>query len=82
MKQYDVVQVIALRDERFSKSSADYERNPCIGDVGTIIEVYSNPEPAFEVECSGSNGRTIWLAAMYPEELKLSGQNKLCSEPN
>jgi hypothetical protein len=74
MKPYDVVQVIALRDDRFSKASADYERNPCIGDVGTIIEVYSHPEPAFEVECSGSNGNTIWLAAMYPEELKSSDQ--------
>ncbi|MFV9657324.1 DUF4926 domain-containing protein [Ectopseudomonas mendocina] len=75
MKPYDVVQVIALRDERFSKSNAGYERNPCIGDIGTIIDVYSNPEPAFEVECSDSNGITIWLAAMYPEELKLSGQS-------
>ena len=74
MKPYDVVQVIALRDDRFSKSNADYERNPCIGDIGTIIEVYSGPEPAFEIECTGSNGSTIWLAAMYPEELKPSGQ--------
>jgi hypothetical protein len=74
MKPYDVVQVVALRDDRFSKASADYERNPCIGDIGTIIEVYSHPEPAFEVECSGSNGSTIWLAAMYPEELRVSDQ--------
>ena len=74
MKLCDVVQVIALRDERFSKMSADYERNPCVGDIGTIIEVYSNPEPAFEVECASSNGSTIWLAAMYPEELRLCGQ--------
>jgi hypothetical protein len=74
MKLYDVVQVIALRNERFSKLSADYERNPCVGDTGTIIEVYSSPEPAFEVECSRSNGSTIWLAAMYPEEIRLCGQ--------
>ncbi|WP_430523795.1 DUF4926 domain-containing protein [Stutzerimonas stutzeri] len=75
MKPYDVVQVIALRDDRFSKSSADYQRNPCIGDVGTIIEVYSHSEPAIEVECSDNNGITIWLAAMYPEELRLSAKN-------
>ena len=74
MKPYDVVRIIALRDQRFSKLSADYERNPRIGDTGTIIEVYSNPETAFEVECTSSNGCTIWLAAMYPEELRLSGQ--------
>jgi hypothetical protein len=73
MKPYDIVKVVALRDNRFSERSADYQRNPCIGDIGTIIEIYIHPEPGFEVECSAKDGSTIWLAAMYPEELKAIG---------
>jgi hypothetical protein len=43
-----------------------------VGDVGTILEVYETPELAFEVECSDpGSGITIWLEAIYPEELEL-----------
>jgi len=70
MKQFDVVKVVAFRDDRFSCASENYERSPAVGDIGTIVEVYLQPEPAFEVECSDRNtGQTIWLAALYPEEL-------------
>jgi hypothetical protein len=75
MKQFDVVKVVAFRDDRFSCAAEDYERSPALGDLGTIVEVYSHPEPAFEVECSDrSTGQTIWLAAMYPEELSINGR--------
>jgi hypothetical protein len=67
MKQFDVIRVISIRDDRFTEASDDWQRAPAVGDVGTILEVYAD---AFEVECSdSSNGNTIWLAAMHPDEI-------------
>jgi hypothetical protein len=65
MKQYDVVKVAAIR---FAGEQPQFQRHPQLGDVGTILEVYGD---AFEVECSErSTGATIWLEAMYPDELQ------------
>jgi hypothetical protein len=70
LKQYDVISVVSLRDDRFSKATPSFVRHPQIGDVGTIVEVYSRPEPGFEVECvEPSTGTTVWLETMYPGEL-------------
>ncbi len=72
MKQYDVVRVVAIRNNRFDKHSASYQRNPAIGDTGTVLEVYTAPRLAYEVEClDANNGYTIWLEAMFPDELTL-----------
>lgn len=68
MKQYDVVRVAAIRGDRFARERPQYQRHPHVGDAGTILEVYDG---AFEVECSEpSTGFTIWLEAMYPDELQ------------
>lgn len=66
MKQFDVVKVIAIRDNRFASDEGFDKRVPLIGDVGTVLEVYAD---AYEVECSDSDGTTNWLTAMYPDEL-------------
>jgi len=66
MKQFDVVKVIAIRGSRFADDEGFDKRAPRVGDVGTILEVYAD---AYEVECSDSDGSTIWLTAMYPDEL-------------
>ena len=46
-------------------------RPPCIGDVGTIVEVRrsSGLPDTYVVENSGSDGVAIWLAVFLPEEL-------------
>lgn len=68
MKQYDVVRVAAIRPDRFAGERPQFERHPQVGDVGTILEVHGD---AFEVECSEpGTGITIWLEAMYPDELQ------------
>jgi hypothetical protein len=67
MKQYDVVRVAAIRDDRFTRERPQYQRHPQVGDEGTILEVYND---AFEVECSDETGNTIWLAAMFRDELQ------------
>jgi hypothetical protein len=65
--------VIAIREKRFAHARVFYRRHPEVGDTGTILEVYSAPELAYEVECSDpADGSTIWLAAMYPDELELA----------
>lgn len=66
MKQFDVVKAIAVRDNRFASDEGFDKRAPLVGDVGTILEVYAD---AYEVECSDLDGSTIWLAAMFPDEL-------------
>ena len=70
MKQFDVVKVTATRGDRFTGAEVFDKRAPLVGDAGTILEVYAD---AYEVECSDSGGSTIWLAAMYPDELKPTG---------
>ena len=71
LREYEVVRVIAIHDDRFALTLDLDERSPVIGDIGTIVEAYTAPEPAFEVECSDpTTGTTIWLRAMYPEELE------------
>lgn len=69
LKQYDVVRVVAIRDDRFTAQRPDFQRHPQVGDIGTILEVYDD---AFEVECSGSGGITVWLSAMFPDELRIA----------
>lgn len=69
MKQFDSVIVVALRHQRTGPLGPMFSRPPAVGDRGAIVEVYSKPEPAFEVECCNEAGETIWLTAMYPEEL-------------
>ena len=71
-RQYQVVRVTAIRDARFDNQAAQFQRHPSVGDVGTVLEVYTNPELGFEVECSDSKtGKTVWLEAMYASEIEL-----------
>ncbi len=68
MKEYDMVQVVAIRDDRFTGDRPEFQRHPQVGDVGTIVMDHGT---AFEVECcERGTGITIWLSAMYPEELR------------
>lgn len=69
MKKYDVVRVVAIRGDRFARERTAFQRPPQVGDVGAILEVYTD---AFEVECvECETGVTIWLEAMFPEELQI-----------
>lgn len=69
-KQYDVVRVVALHVEA-SKAPDEFNlRCPVIGDVATIIEIYSKP-PGYELECSDGNGITQWLMAYSVDDVQL-----------
>ena len=42
---------------------------PQVGDIGTVVEVYSDPE-AYCVEAVLPNGRTKWLMDFSPDDLQ------------
>lgn len=67
MKQFDVVKVTAIREDRFAGDTPYDKHSPMVGDIGTILEVYAD---AYEVECSDTDGSTIWLTSMFPDELE------------
>ncbi len=76
-EQFEVVRVVGFRDSRFKTAKAHYLRPPKVGDTGTVLEVNSEPERGFEVECSDpASGQTVWLEAMYPEEVEIVTQSE------
>ena len=75
-EQFEVVRVVGFRDNRFETAKAHYQRSPKVGDTGAVLEIYSEPERGFEVECSDpASGQTLWLEAMYPEEIEIVTQS-------
>jgi hypothetical protein len=40
------------------------------GDLGTIVEVYAEPEPAFEVEFVNPDGTTRALLTLSPNQVR------------
>ncbi len=68
-KQYDTVRVLdILIPEKLKKSEFDL-RAPKIGNIAAIVEIYTNPTLAYELECSDQDGITQWLIAFGPEEI-------------
>jgi hypothetical protein len=67
---YDVVRIKKLRKPIDFQPDRTSVRAPCVGDVATVIDVYSNP-PGYELECSGEDGITIWLWSFAPEDVEL-----------
>ena len=66
--QYDMVVVVSLEDERLASVVPVFVRHPQVGDGGTIVEVDSQPQPGYEVECVDSaTGGTLWLEALSAE---------------
>ena len=48
------------------------QRSPQIGDIGTIVEILHAPNLPIDyvVECSDSNGITIWLSDFFADEIE------------
>lgn len=69
-KQYDVVRIKALALQADTPPDDFNRRLPVVGDVATIVEIYSMP-PGYELECSGADGITQWLVAFTLDEVAL-----------
>jgi hypothetical protein len=76
IKLYDAVTIKALRQSVRSGLGKDDIRQPQVGDVAWVIEIYDHP-PGYELECSDKNGITEWMQAFSPEEIKLEKVVKL-----
>lgn len=53
-----VVLVVDIPDEGLTK-----------GQIGTIVDIYTSPSLAYEVEFCDKQGRTVALLALEPEQL-------------
>jgi Domain of unknown function (DUF4926) len=77
--QYDVVKIVEIiNPAKAVKSEFDF-RAPEVGDVATVVEVYSTPCLGYELECSDKEGITQWLVTFKPSELHVT---LLWSAPN
>ncbi len=45
------------------------------GMIGTVVEVFDSPHPAYEVEFIDPAGRTLKQAALVEEDLEVLGAN-------
>lgn len=43
------------------------------GSIGTIVDVYKEPRPAYEVEFVDQGGTTTALATVEPDQIRLGG---------
>jgi hypothetical protein len=69
-KQYDVVRLLGIRVPIPALYDEFDLRPPVVGDVATIIEIYSTP-PGYELECSDGNGITQWMMAFQPDDVDM-----------
>lgn len=56
-QQYDVVRLMEMRVPMPELADEFNLRQPVVGDVATIVEIYTKP-PGYELECSDGNGIT------------------------
>jgi hypothetical protein len=80
-KEYCIVRVVKL-----SRSITEYDdwglnqRNPQIGDTGTLIEKLHAPNLAdkYVVENTGYDGKPIWLSDFFADEIELIDAQNDC----
>jgi hypothetical protein len=75
LREFDTVRVLAvpphLQDRVVWNVSG---RLPEVGDLGTVVDAYAYEEerdPFYTVECTASNGDTVWVATFSAEQLEL-----------
>lgn len=69
-EQYDEVRLKKLHVPLTESVDEFNLRLPVLGDVATIVEIYSKP-PGYELECSDSNGtHHMYAAAMLATHAK------------
>ena len=71
-EEFAVVRVAAVRDRaRIAQGTEGILREPRLGDIGTVVHRHPRTSGinAYEVECVGQEGHTIWLATFTHDEL-------------
>ncbi len=68
--QYDVVKIIRFLTKNSVQMDVFNKREPRVGDVAAIIEIYTDPL-GYELECCDEQGITEWMIAFGPDEIEL-----------
>ena len=71
--ELSTVEVVRVTELSSSYTSSEgVGRPPQVGDVGVVVHCfpYNGRTNAYEVECVGSAGETIWLATFEHDDLK------------
>jgi hypothetical protein len=68
--QYDVVKIVLFLTRKHAQKDVFNKREPHVGDVATIIEIYTDPL-GYELECCDEQGITEWMIAFGPDEIEL-----------
>ena len=74
LKPYAVVLVLQLVDNEIDRDGWCVNmRSPQTGDIGTLVDVlHADGFPSrYVVECSNSDGTTVWLSDFVSKELEL-----------
>jgi hypothetical protein len=69
--QYDKVKILSLNREFSIEEILTGSRVPQIGDVASIVEVYTNPNKACELERIFMSGDTAWRATFELNDAQL-----------
>ncbi|MFO7569243.1 MAG: hypothetical protein R6W75_05550, partial [Smithellaceae bacterium] len=68
---YDRVKVIGINRTFSTNECAPGIATPKIGDVATVLEIYREPVPGYELEACDPTGRTLWLVSVADGDLDL-----------
>ena len=72
-KQYDVIRVLDITNPEKLKgceSGLGYSA-PKVGDIGTIVEIYTTPSLGYDIECCDEKGCTEWLVVFEPSDIEM-----------
>ncbi|ATQ73396.1 hypothetical protein CR152_01880 [Massilia violaceinigra] len=69
-KQYAVVRLKGFNVQMPELADECHLRQPRVGDVATIVEIYLEPA-GYELECSDGGGITQWLMAFGLGDVEL-----------
>ena len=71
-RQYDGVRMGSMDSDRAAAMYPDDQRAPRVGDVATIVEIYTGPVLGYELECVAKDGLTIWLRTFSAGQVGLT----------
>jgi len=70
-EQYDVVRIKELLKPIEVLPDGFNCREPRVGDIATVVELYETPTVGYELECCRSDGQTEWLMTFSQNEIEL-----------
>lgn len=69
-RQYDIVRIVGFTKPAAMERSLVNKRPPEIGDIAAIVEIYEQPKPGYELECTNGD-QTEWLQSFAAEDIQL-----------